>query len=155
MLTSAIETVAHQWKTKDEVLIDIMKEFNPKLYNLLKDNISEKILNSIADIVAPYMGATKKFVDFLLYFLPTPPTEREDKAGQHSWKKNDLKKSLRIIYDYRSKALHSGISFPAPMCEPPVVIGNNEPIEVPFGLVSSSMGGMCRTTIIFTDRRQL
>ncbi|MCX5892453.1 MAG: hypothetical protein NTW80_05680, partial [Deltaproteobacteria bacterium] len=63
--------------------------------------------------------ATKKFIDFVLEFLPPPPIKRPAQWSQIDWSKNKIKKALRKIYSYRSKALHGGIPFPAPMCLPP------------------------------------
>lgn len=49
-----------------------------------------------------------------------------------------LQAPFRLIYGYRSKALHEGQPFPAPMCEPPRMFDNGRPIERPMGLSSAA-----------------
>jgi hypothetical protein len=47
-------------------------------------------------------------------------------------------------YEYRSKALHDGMPFPAPMCAAPVKLDKSWEVfgENPYGLGKSSLGGM-------------
>ena len=65
-------------------------------------------------------GLKKKFVVFLLEHLPPPPEKRPANWGQITWSHESLSQAFTKIYEYRSKALHEGVPFPAPMCEPPV-----------------------------------
>ncbi len=55
------------------------------------------------------------------------------------WRKENLKKSLRKIYDWRYRSLHGGIPFPLPMCEPPFV-HQGRFAEKPIGLASQAHG---------------
>jgi len=53
-----------------------------------------------------------------------------------------MKKTLSKIYGYRSRALHDGKPFPAPMCLPPF---KEDPswaahAEKPIGLATSTLG---------------
>jgi len=60
--------------------------------------------------------------------------------GMVDWSDEPLRDVLKIVYDYRSKALHAGKPFPAPMCDPPFFQpGMQAPTEKPTGHVS--MGG--------------
>jgi hypothetical protein len=73
----------------------------------------------VAEQLAPYLGATAKFRDFILEFLPEPPNDRPPEYAQVQWNKSIMKKSMTLIYAHRSSALHGGTPFPAPMCESP------------------------------------
>jgi hypothetical protein len=70
-------------------------------------------------MIADSLGATKNFIDFVLEHLPSPPQERPPLFDQIAWSPKNMKKILHKVYSYRSKALHGGKPFPAPMCEPP------------------------------------
>jgi hypothetical protein len=63
---------------------------------------------------------------------------------QHSWDKEDVAKSLVKIYRWRSYALHRGIPFPVPMCQPPVRLEVNF-VEVPLGFATGAKGGVWAT----------
>ena len=92
--------------------------------------LAEKVAEQIAD----YMGSTKKFVDFLLKYLPDPPSPRPvDVDVQVTWTTKDLKRAFTQIYAYRSRTLHGGVAFPAPLCSSPIDIE-----ELPFSIPASS-----------------
>jgi hypothetical protein len=142
MLTSAVETAASVWRPSTESPIDRLRVSRPELESLLLTYGDEGLVLQVAEMMAPYMGATKKFIDFILTFLPAPPESRPE-WGQHSWDNASMKKSLRLIYKYRSRALHGGTPFPAPMCMPPMPIGDNGALnETPVGLAASMRGGV-------------
>jgi hypothetical protein len=103
----------------------------------------DELVNKIADIIAPLTRPTAKFIDFMLEFLPPAPSVRPYPYAQHNWEKGAMKKTLGTIYKYRSDALHGGRPFPAPMCEPPYIAGENgELTEIPSGLATSMKGGV-------------
>ena len=52
-----------------------------------------------------------------------------------------MRTALDQIYGYRSLALHAGVPFPAPMCFPPLSVGQTPP-ERPLGLATASLGGV-------------
>lgn len=118
LLVSAVETAANQWRTKQDSPLDRLKYSKAELYEYLNAN-SPEILATVAEKIADTLGATKKFVDFILEFLPPAPTARPLTWQQYSWEIENVRKGMRLIYDYRSKALHGGKPFPAPMCEVP------------------------------------
>jgi len=70
--------------------------------------------------------------------MPEPPAQRPPEHTRHSWTEQDLKSSFRLIYGHRSNALHGGIPFPAPMCNPPAG-GNGVYAEKPAGLAHGKM----------------
>ena len=118
LLVSAAESTANRWNSQEVSSIERMRTSRPELEQLLLEAGGEQFVNRVADQLAPYMGATAKFRDFLLSFLPDPPTPR-DNSNSIPWERKYLKKALEQIYSYRSRALHGGIAFPPTLCEPP------------------------------------
>jgi hypothetical protein len=96
----------------------------------------------VAEAFADSLGSTKKFVEFLLMHMPDPPETRPADWGQIEWNVQGLRRSFRQIYGYRSRALHDGMPFPAPMCEPPYRHETWQCFaEKPTGLATSVAGG--------------
>lgn len=142
MFVSAIETAAGEWREEKDSPIEKLRTSRPELERLLKQYGEEELVEKVAEIIAPYMGATKTFEDFALEYLPPPPKIRPAEAFQHSWDKKAMKASLGKIYKYRSRALHGGTPFPAPMCEAPDRLSDDIDLEIPTGLASSSLGAV-------------
>lgn len=117
MLVSAIETAANHWRASKEPALERLRSSKPELAQILLDSGGEELLFEVADHIADYMGATRKFLDFIMEFLPNSPVERPLEQDQHSWQRDNLKKSLSKIYDWRSRALHGGTPIPYPMCQ--------------------------------------
>lgn len=132
MMVSAIETAANYWRSAKASAIERLRSSKPDLEVLLLNAGGNGLVEQVANEIADYMGATKKFVDFIIEYLPTPPTPRPPGIFGISWEHKDLKKSLRKIYDWRSRALHGGVPFPMPMCMPPRKHEDTW-IEKPFG----------------------
>jgi hypothetical protein len=139
MLVSAIEAAAGNWRTAKESPVERLRDSKPDLATLLEASGDDELLRQVAEKIADYMGATKKFVDFIIEFLPEPPKDRPGEAFQHAWDSKSMKESLRIIYDWRSRALHGGTPYPLPMCEPPYDLGSGY-IEKPVGLATEALG---------------
>lgn len=143
LLVSSVETVANFWnKSIISSPVEKLKYFNDNLYKILLTKGDEKFINLVAVEITNYMGATKKFVDFILKFLPSPPSNRSQSLiNQHNWDNQAMEKSLKIIYNWRSRALHSGIPFPKPMCFPPNKIeeGYSEKVD---GLATQTKQGV-------------
>lgn len=140
MLVSALETAANYWRATEESPVERMHTSQPKLAKLLRDAGGDDHLTVVAELMAPYMGATKKFIDFSISFLPEAPAERGPEYARIDWSKASLKKALAMIYKYRSKALHGGTPFPVPMLMPPHAEGHKH-AERPIGLATHSQGG--------------
>jgi hypothetical protein len=140
MFVSAIESAAGHWRKAHGSAVERLRTSRPELEKILLDAGGEPLLLAVANVMADYMGATRKFLDFVQAYLPQPPSERPAPVFQHDWAPAAIRDSMKVIYDWRSKALHSGIPFPAPMCLPPIKVeGGFE--EKPQGLASSSQGG--------------
>ena len=89
-------------------------------------------------------GSAKKFIDVVLRFMPEPPKSRPNsEALQFEWTKVNFEKMLSTVYDYRSRSLHEGTPFPAPMSMPPFRIDSDGPgLEVAsLGFASATRGG--------------
>jgi hypothetical protein len=146
LLTSAIETVASQWRSSTETPLEKMLISRPELESLLREyggDKADELLSKVAEQMADYMGATKTFIDFIIHFLPPPPPERPPIFAQVMWEVPALKKLMRQIYGYRSRALHGGHPFPAPICVPPSPIGEQGQLEeTPTGLAASMKGAV-------------
>jgi len=143
LLTSAVETAANRWRSTEEPPVERLRASRPQLEKLLRDRCGDDFVEEVAAYIAPYMGATRKFIDFLLEFLPPPPQERPPSAFQVNWNASHLKKVFAKVYKHRSRALHGGIPFPAPMCAPPISV-ERQFVEKPAGLAASALGGVWR-----------
>lgn len=119
MLVAAIETAANSFYITKDPPLERLRTSCPEFVKYLENTGVKGLATKVADKFADSIGATKKFVDFLMRFLPRPPKQRPAEGIQVEWTHSNLEKVFRLIYRYRSKALHDGIPFPAPMCMPP------------------------------------
>lgn len=144
MLVSAVETAANDWHSSKDSPLERLKESRPAFVEYLEgtriEGLAERVANEFADSIG---GARKKFRNFLIRYVPQPPAKRPAEWGQVDWSEGKLKKAFDKIYSHRSKALHDGMPFPAPMCEPPARHQTWEAVaERPTGLATSSDGGI-------------
>jgi hypothetical protein len=142
LLVSAVEVAAGYWRATEDTPIERLRASRPNLERILLEAGGQGLVAVVASEIAPYMGATKRFVDFLQEFLPDPPSQRPDEFGQLPWHdRKALKKVFTIVYKYRSRALHSGTPFPMPMSDPPAQLGGwVAPAEIPIGSASRTLG---------------
>jgi hypothetical protein len=140
LLVSALETAAVYWRSNPEDALARFRTENSELYEALF-KLDPAIPSRVADAFKNSFGVTKKFIDFVISFRPPEPKNRPGwTTVAMDWSNASLTKILRTVYGYRSKALHEGRPFPAPMCEPALVgSGWAAPAEKPSG--SSSMSG--------------
>lgn len=144
MLVSAVECAADHWRQEAEAPLDQLRAWGPgkDLEKLMRGEANGSLLQRVAELLAPYVGSQRKFVDFVIRFCPDPPTGRPGEVGQHSWDSRELAKTLKQVYGYRSKALHAGKRFPAPMSAAPLKAqGWDYPAEVPIALSAATAGG--------------
>ena len=144
LLVSALETAADDVFNAESTSIERLRTTKPNLARRLEEVGGPEHLKMVADEIAHTLQSTKKFIDFIMEFVPRVPKERpKGQSFRLNWSKANLKKVLQKVYHYRSRALHTGVPFPAPMFRPPFVTQANEPgSEVPFvGLGSYSSGG--------------
>jgi hypothetical protein len=105
---------------------DMLREIKPEFSNRILEIGGSEVHEIVADELARNLQATKKFLGFSVEFLPQPPPERPPAYAQIDWKKKSVKKMLNKIYGYRSSALHAGVPFPAPLCDPPNIAEGSE-----------------------------
>lgn len=117
MLISAIEIAANEWAKSEQIKLSDLETSYPEFFDELVKNENQVLLNLAAETFAPITKATAKFIKFCKEFSPKN-LEQKDSTG-FKYSSTQLSKSLSTIYNHRSKALHSGIPFPAPMCSPP------------------------------------
>lgn len=116
LMISAIETAAVHWKAGSDTPSQRLQISNQKLYDLLLACGGAKHVEEVALIIADSFQSTNKFIKFMTAYLPDPPPNRPAAFCQVDWSEASMKKMLSTIYGHRSKALHTGIPFPAPMC---------------------------------------
>jgi hypothetical protein len=146
LFVSAIETAAGHWRAELEHPIERLRTSRPEVAALLVKAGGERHEKEVAELLAPYLGATRKFLDFLQEFMPPPPSARPPHSAQIPWAGKGLEDTLRMVYQYRSRALHGGRPFPAPMCDAPDVLPGSEACaERPTGLAIGAMGGQWLT----------
>ncbi|HEY2171303.1 MAG TPA: hypothetical protein VGJ30_16880 [Candidatus Angelobacter sp.] len=119
LFVSAVESAANEWRRDSGSNIERLKTSKPELYNILVSHLDKNLLPLVANTFAESMGATKKFIDFCMEFIPNPPAERPAEWAQFSWEPCTYRKAIKLVYGYRSLALHDGRPFPSPMCSPP------------------------------------
>ena len=144
MLVSALETAANDVYTTDVSPDERLRDAKPDLAELLEKYGGDELVHKVAESIAHTLGATKKFIDFTSNSCQTQPDQRPNHESLRvKWSESGLKKILRKVYGYRSRALHGGIPFPAPMLRPPFYDSSDSPAsEVPLtGLASHSHGG--------------
>lgn len=119
MLVSALETAANRWKTSWGTPLENLRAAMPELVSRIERVEDDKLTNFVAKKLGHLVKSTEKFVAFVQEHLPAPPSLRPElPANQVEWTSANMAAVLRIVYDYRSKALHGGTPFPAPMCLP-------------------------------------
>jgi hypothetical protein len=136
-LVGALEVAAGTIKYKTTMnKLDRVREADPKLAALL-DQVPPEVADQIAAHTLPRIRAANRFIKFVTDHTPPPPAARSENWEQVDWDALDVMAAK--IYDYRSRSLHSGEPFPAPMCDPPWPDHDNGSWqEAPLGNASHS-----------------
>jgi len=133
-LVSSLEVVALE-STADQPPAERLAIAKPELWATLLTAGKDHAV-SVAEELADQVKSTARFRTFMERYHPDPPARRPSVGGQVDWTK--MKKHLGLIYNYRSKALHSGVPFPQPMCAAPIAEPGGCAMEVPLGLSASA-----------------
>ena len=145
MLVSALETAAGEHTSSQGAADARLRYSKPEVAQALEDAGGPELVSKIAEMIEQSLGATKKFVEFTLCFAPPEPERRPVVEWMRiDWSQSSLKKKvLNKVYSYRSRALHGGIPFPAPMLDAPFYLPPDAvPSEKPLtGLAAHSRGG--------------
>lgn len=118
LFVSAIETIAQRVKTMDSDPVELLKQSKPDLVSKL-EGLHPNAIEHVADEFGETLKVTRSFRETVHRYLPGAPTRRPPLYAQIDWDWGKLKKGIDQIYKLRSTALHEGIPFPAPLCEPP------------------------------------
>ncbi len=144
MFISSLETAANQWSSEQGTPVERLKASKPDLAEVLIKSGGDKLVQKVADMIIDSLGATAKFTNFCLKFMPDAPEQRPPERGRVEWTKTSFRKILGKLYGYRSQALHGGTPFPAPLCFPPESTSREEcPIEKGGlgGITTGTYGG--------------
>jgi hypothetical protein len=136
MFVSALEVGAGLWHKGGVPAVSKLKAMKPNLFKILEDTGIENLPERVAEEIADTLGSQKKFINFVVRFIPEPPERRPLFASIH-WELEQMQAYMKTIYDYRSRALHRGEPFPAPMCQVETLIEGVLP-ERPTGLATYS-----------------
>jgi hypothetical protein len=131
-LVSALEIAAGTYRAEKRKPLERIKLAWPELAELM-ERVDGHTAESIARVVAPVVRSTVAFLDFMSAFCPIHLL-LDPKDGQR-YTDQDVQHIFEI-YGYRSRALHAGTPFPAPMCERPYRLDDGTYAERPPGLSS-------------------
>ncbi len=137
-LVTAVETAAKCRQKLSTSSLELLQELMPELWEALKP-ADDDVRRQVAEILAPQVKATRTFIDFLDECAPPAPDLRPE-APRLDWDR--MRHHARLIYEYRSQALHRGKPFPMPMLEQPRVEDSGASQEVPWGLNTGGLGGI-------------
>jgi len=144
LLVSAVEVVADQWFVGGADEEALLREHKADLVAQMEAIGCGEAIGPVAREFAQVMKSTAKFMGAIMHFIPPPPADRPP-WGQLDWAPSAMKKSVALVYKYRSKALHEATPFPHPMCQPPYgEAGWDAPAEVPIGGATSAQFGVWR-----------
>ena len=124
-LVSAAETAANEWSrlradphlSPAALLYFMRPDYSARLQKAAAEQ-AEAVLNEVGETQNTVLRAQWKFREFLLTFGRDAPQPRP-KAWPTDWTEKGMKKTLDLVYRYRSEALHASKPFPLPMCESP------------------------------------
>jgi hypothetical protein len=137
LLVSAVEVVATHVQVAANSASDTFMLALPGLHDLLLQVGGQDLVRQSAAHLERHLRATARFLAFFAAYQASPPPRPSGKkVFEMDWELPKLKKSLSKVYDHRSRALHDGTPFPAPMCEGPDQAGFF--CERPLGLASGT-----------------
>jgi hypothetical protein len=137
-LFGALESAANFWAVEAQPdAVDVLKRRRGRLYGDLK-RVAPEGIPVVANALARTLGAQSKMVDFVLAHAPAPPQQRPA-WGRLDWAK--IEPVLDVLYDHRSRDLHDGIPFPAPLCRGPEIDEHGVAAEVFPALGAQELGG--------------
>ncbi|WP_168173834.1 hypothetical protein [Thioclava sp. DLFJ5-1] len=143
LLVAAVETAANHWDGDVRTDVERLRFSFEPMVRYLEERGAEEHVPEIAKYLSGVIGATSKFTTFMVEFSPKEPPSRP------TWEKLDfeprkLKNAFRAIYQFRSRALHAGIPFPMPMCDPPRSSSNGIHVEKPMGIATGTLNASWR-----------
>ena len=90
MFVSALETAANDFYETDASPDERLRASKPELATYLEEYGDAEHVRKVAELIASSLGATKKFMDFTMHFMPDAPDQRPDQETlQVKWTKQD------------------------------------------------------------------
>lgn len=139
LLVGAVEAAASNTSGKGVGKVERLQMADPALAELLLNHGGQATLEAVAAARADHMRVQQKFISLMMKHLPSPPDPRAEVWGRIEW--SEMESHLHAIYDYRSRALHTGQPFPLPMLEAPRFDNDTGGWqEGPLGLATYAIG---------------
>jgi hypothetical protein len=138
-MVSAVEAAAVQRSGTKPAWRRVEHEM-PDLWKILLDAGGQQHAENVGARLADLVRSADRFARFMKEFGPGPPARRPEEHSQIDW--SEVPGRLKTIYGFRSRALHSGTPFPAPMCEPPMTWGTDVQVEKPPWITSQHGGSV-------------
>lgn len=143
LFVSAVESAAGRWHTADVEAGDLLRDQKPDFASRLEERFGQEAMKMVAEEISQTMRATWRFISFLETFCPDPPDPRTHESARLDWDIETLRDIFKLVYSYRSRALHGGTPFPLPMCDRPYRHEDWDGYsEVPMGSASAMRGGV-------------
>lgn len=137
-LVTSVETAAKCRQMQAGEPLALIEELWPELWDVLLP-ADDAVREDVARLLAPQVRSTRTFVDFIDEAKPPPPDPRPE-AGKVDWSR--MRDHARLIYQHRSRALHSGKPFPLPMLQQPMIYDSGAIQETPLGLNTGGLGAI-------------
>jgi hypothetical protein len=138
LLVSALEVAAVQQQVHRTAPGALLAEVKPDLVARLEPDVAA----IVAQAFERELAATRRFLDFMDAFMPSPPSQRPDGRLRLDWSPENLRRCMVKVYGHRSRALHEAIPFPPPLCDPPMVVANST-AETTVFVAAARTGGVC------------
>jgi hypothetical protein len=119
-LVSALESVAAIANVGRQSPIRRLESAWPEVAELLWQ-VDERVREGLTALLVPTVRIAERTERFVAKYRPPEPALRPDAWAQVNW--DEVATLFRIVYHWRSRALHDGTPMPAPMCLPPIVFG--------------------------------
>jgi hypothetical protein len=136
LFVSALEVIATRVAARNDDDVEArLRTAAPEIAVAL-DEIGAGAAAKMAPLLAPLVKSTARFLRLFEVFPPVPPERRPPEGFQFRPWDTAMVKALKAVYGWRSQALHMGIPFPPPMCQPPHFQGRDwqAPCETVPGL---------------------
>jgi hypothetical protein len=135
LLVGSLEIAANQWAGRDpRAPIERLDDAWPRMADLCR-RAPGGLRDELASELVGQVKVTAKVLRFVEHFKGDPPAVEIPEWARVDW--GGLGDQVRKIYDYRSRALHTGLPFPDPMSRSPEAVPGGR-AQRPTGLAASS-----------------
>ena len=132
-LVSALETTAAAWAEQTGTPSELLEEGLPAVAARLREMGGGALIDAASPHLTHLVRATRRFLDSPLVICLTHRRDGLLSLNKSTLDWQTIQKTLRVVYGWRSRALHDGFAMPWAMCAPPRVIADGAIQEAPFG----------------------